>query len=463
MSQSVLISSPDTEWSKDLKESLLKAGHQCSLAFTGKECQQLLHKSKFSLVLLDIDTNNHSGIEVLKFLKITTPSTKVTLCFKNKDRWRELNFDPKLLIKMGSSKSFIRPFVPQAILQFLDEIKNPGKWRDIPSNASIVPTEEVMARISDGDCTSIKIQSFISDNVAIFDFYIRISSNKFIKILKEGERFEPERIHKYASDGVEFLYFLNKDRLTYINFMNEMTKVALSSHKKHSSEKVLGTLRNISDKLIEEVHTKGLEANLVYKRQAYSRNTYEFIKKNDALKTILNNCMDMNPAAHSHVFLVSFFSSLICSNVPWVGVKTREAVVLGSFIHDLGMLKLPSRIREKSISELSTEELELLRQHPRLGAEMLVNVSGISHQVIQIVHQHHELTTGTGFPHGLSASKIYPLAKIVSLADAFTDVLIENKVTPIEGLKILLQDREKMINYDPICLKALANSFIKVK
>lgn len=462
MSQSILISSPDHKWSQDLKDFLLKSGHQCLVALTGKDCQTMVHKTKFNLILLDVDTSNHSGMEVLKFLKITCPSLKVLLCFQNKNRSQELNFDSKTLSKLGVCKTFIRPFLPQVFLQYLEEIKSPGQWKDLQVK-DYSAIEENENKIADIDCTKLNIETFLSGNISIFDFYIRIGPNRYVKILREGEGFDAERINKYVATGVKYFYFLNKDRLTYINFMNEITKKTLGSHKPIDAIKTMSHMRNISDKCIEEVYTKGLNENIVEESKVISQNMYALMKKNDALKTILNNYMDMDPASYSHIFLVSFFTTLICKSLPWVGPKTRETVILGSFLHDIGMLKIPAKIRDLPRIELVAKDLVIYKQHPQLGADMLLGIPGISQQVIQIVQQHHENTTGSGFPNGLSAMKIFPLAKIVSLADEFSHILIQNKSTPREGLKLLLQDREKVIHFDSSILRALANGFIQEK
>ncbi len=122
---------------------------------------------------------------------------------------------------------------------------------------------------------------------------------------------------------------------------------------------------------------------------------------------------------------------------------------------------MPPTLRDRDPSTMSESDLAKYREHCRLGADMLGAVSDINQQVIQIVFQHHERINGSGYPNGLNGLRIYPLAKVVALADDFADLLVQKNISPLEGIKLFLQDRERLIAFDPAIIKALVNSFIK--
>lgn len=134
---------------------------------------------------------------------------------------------------------------------------------------------------------------------------------------------------------------------------------------------------------------------------------------------------------------------------------------MGSLLHDIGMLKVPAAIREKNPSQMTVNELAVYKCHPKFGYEMLQKSKVISEQVKQIVLQHHECVSGKGFPHGSNGINIYPLAKIVALSDGFSYILKKERVTPKEGIRIFLRDREKIMDYDPYVIKALIQGFVK--
>ncbi len=96
---------------------------------------------------------------------------------------------------------------------------------------------------------------------------------------------------------------------------------------------------------------------------------------------------------------------------------------LGSLMHDIGKVGVPEAILNKN-GNLTPDEYEYVKQHPRLGHEILRSVEGYE-AVRDIVLYHHERwdgqTTGQypGYP-GLRRGSAIPLgARIVAVADAF--------------------------------------------
>jgi HD-GYP domain-containing protein (c-di-GMP phosphodiesterase class II) len=68
---------------------------------------------------------------------------------------------------------------------------------------------------------------------------------------------------------------------------------------------------------------------------------------------------------------------------------------------------------------MNSSELELWRKHPERGAALLANLEGLPAEITQIVLHHHEAPDGSGFPAGLTTSRIHPVAKVISMADEF--------------------------------------------
>jgi HD-GYP domain-containing protein (c-di-GMP phosphodiesterase class II) len=241
--------------------------------------------------------------------------------------------------------------------------------------------------------------------------------------------------------------------------MNEEIARMLTKVGRETAHRTMNFLSDVSQKMIDEIYTVGLQPALVDECKALQNNMHELIGRDEALKEILISYTDMESSSHTHLFLVSFFSSVICKNLDWVGPRTQETIALGAFLHDIGLLKLPPSLRTMPPEKMTEKQLALFRTHPKLGAEMLMDVPTVNEQVRQIIFQHHECVDGSGFPNHLSGTKIYPLAKIVALADYFSYLLIKNRFTPIQGVKEFLQDRDALLKFDPLILKALVRGF----
>jgi diguanylate cyclase (GGDEF)-like protein/PAS domain S-box-containing protein len=106
----------------------------------------------------------------------------------------------------------------------------------------------------------------------------------------------------------------------------------------------------------------------------------------------------------------------------WEGeelVRLREA----GLVHDVGKIGVPDRILFKP-GRLTREEYEEIKQHARIGAEMVVDV--LTPEQVAWVRGHHERWDGSGYPNGLRGEAIPLGARILALADSW-DVMTSKR------------------------------------
>jgi putative nucleotidyltransferase with HDIG domain len=95
----------------------------------------------------------------------------------------------------------------------------------------------------------------------------------------------------------------------------------------------------------------------------------------------------------------------------------RRTLHFAGLLHDVGKLRLrPGLLAEGR--PLSEAEMELVRQHPALGAEILRPIS-IWGALAAVIHSHHERWDGAGYPRGLTGADIPLGGRIVAVAEAF--------------------------------------------
>jgi putative nucleotidyltransferase with HDIG domain len=93
----------------------------------------------------------------------------------------------------------------------------------------------------------------------------------------------------------------------------------------------------------------------------------------------------------------------------------KENLKMASYIHDIGKISMPIEILSKP-SRLDVEEFNLLKLHPEIGYNILLNAK-IPVEIASIILQHHEKINGSGYPFGLVDNQISLEAKILSVAD----------------------------------------------
>jgi len=131
----------------------------------------------------------------------------------------------------------------------------------------------------------------------------------------------------------------------------------------------------------------------------------------------------------------------------------------GALLHDVGMLRLPDSIVKKE-GTLSEDEAQKMRAHPLLSYRIITKELLYPDDVGLIGLQHHERWDGEGYPRRTVGIEIDPLARIVSVADAFEAMVsvkpYRNSMMGYTAMKNLLSDNSR--RFDPEILKAFIKS-----
>lgn len=88
-----------------------------------------------------------------------------------------------------------------------------------------------------------------------------------------------------------------------------------------------------------------------------------------------------------------------------------------ALLHDIGKIGIDGRILNKR-GKLTIEEREVIKTHPRVGANIASHAQQLTHCVPSILY-HHERYDGNGYPEGLKGEEIPLEARILAIADAF--------------------------------------------
>jgi diguanylate cyclase (GGDEF)-like protein/putative nucleotidyltransferase with HDIG domain len=88
-----------------------------------------------------------------------------------------------------------------------------------------------------------------------------------------------------------------------------------------------------------------------------------------------------------------------------------------ALLHDIGKISISDEILNKA-GKLSDEEWEVIKTHPRLGADIVSHVPQLASCLTGILY-HHERYDGSGYPSGLKGEAIPLDARILGIVDAF--------------------------------------------
>lgn len=104
-----------------------------------------------------------------------------------------------------------------------------------------------------------------------------------------------------------------------------------------------------------------------------------------------------------------------------LGAEDLRLLAFGALAHDAGMTEFEEMVSRDV--RLASSERDRLRLHPELGADKLDRLLDIDYKekdrLKRIVSQTHERADGAGYPAGLGAEAIDPLAQIIAAADVY--------------------------------------------
>jgi PAS domain S-box-containing protein len=118
-----------------------------------------------------------------------------------------------------------------------------------------------------------------------------------------------------------------------------------------------------------------------------------------------------------------------------------DGIRMAGSIHDIGKLSIPAEILSKP-SKLSEIEFSLIKEHARIGFEMLKDVES-PWPLAEIVYQHHERMDGSGYPRKLKRDEILMEARIMAVADVVEAMASHRPYRPGLGIDAALNEIEK--------------------
>ena len=134
------------------------------------------------------------------------------------------------------------------------------------------------------------------------------------------------------------------------------------------------------------------------------------------LSTLSRAIEARDPYTRGHSARVTALAESIALRLGWS--EERLALLhVGGPLHDIGKLAISDEVLSKP-GRLDEDELAQIREHPKLGARLLLRVAPFR-QALPYVLYHHERWDGAGYPSGRSGEEIPLEARVLAVADAF--------------------------------------------
>ncbi|HET6895138.1 MAG TPA: HD domain-containing phosphohydrolase [Candidatus Baltobacteraceae bacterium] len=141
------------------------------------------------------------------------------------------------------------------------------------------------------------------------------------------------------------------------------------------------------------------------------------------IETIVDSLLDRDPFTRVHLVHVNSMAKHWAEFNLDLGGFDLSKMLQASLLHDVGKLLISDRILVKP-SSLTADEYRAIQYHAEFGKNILSRYDAFA-EVADIVGQHHERWDGQGYPAGLRGEQIHPLARAISILDAFSAMVMD--------------------------------------
>ena len=171
-------------------------------------------------------------------------------------------------------------------------------------------------------------------------------------------------------------------------------------------------------KLMESI--SGMLGAALENAELYHRQQLTFLGTVKALSAAID-AKDQYTQGHSE--RVAMLSSMLALSVGY-SKEDAERVRISGLVHDVGKIGVPEAVLCKP-ARLTDEEFDMIKQHPRIGYEIIKDIPDLQDILPGVLH-HHERWDGRGYPGQLEGESIPKMARIMALADTF-DAMSSNR------------------------------------
>lgn len=181
-------------------------------------------------------------------------------------------------------------------------------------------------------------------------------------------------------------------------------------------------------------------------------------EEHDLVECITSALDARDPYTGNHSRRVSDMACDLCHVLGLPEDITREIHIAGH-LHDIGKIGIPDKVLLKP-GRLNDEEWELMKQHSKIGADILAGAPKFA-RIAAIILHHHERFDGKGYPFGAKGEEIPLGSRIIAVCDSI-DAMASSRAyrgaLPLETVQSEIENNSGLM-YDPDVAKAMLDNW----
>ncbi len=368
-------------------------------AFDGAQAIALIEKNPdLSIVFSDYNMPKRNGGHVFQFLRKNHPDTPFVLIStaQVKDH-KEFNGAEKIAV---IGKPFTDAELEKVVRSF--QITTGSQTR------TYVPVLiEVLRKI----------------NLLEAPIFLKLSGDNFIKVLHPGSTFTDVEYERFQKKAIKKLWI---EYSSYDSFILNYKKEILSREiwKELANAEAAHTLAIDHQVIMDAGKSFGWSPATVQMASENIRQVSKLLERNPDFREVAKR---LASERQSRLSTLSVLLAVACTGIleelGWTSEVFRQKITFACLLHDMDLDEdllstMMTVLSEGDMKDFSQDpSLQRIFEHPMKTADAILKWNFCPPEVDVIIRQHHERPDGSGFPLGLTADQIHPLAALLILAE----------------------------------------------
>lgn len=253
------------------------------------------------------------------------------------------------------------------------------------------------------------------------DFFIKLSSEKYLKIIKKNNELSVDDIVRIRKSNVTCLYVKTNDFEEFLASINEASSDNNQLDKVKEVDVISKDL-SFSHSTFYHLSSKfGLNADAINYANRSVEILYTFMERDENFSSVWKYLMKKQNFISEHSLMTAYLANAILSYTQYKNDNNSVKLSLAAILHDIEIKNekfYDFEINDNN-EDHSLKEITSFRAHVAAAGEILNKFQKIPPDIDKIIFHHHEKYDGSGFPRGLGANKLPILSTIFIVAHEF--------------------------------------------
>ncbi len=285
-------------------------------ASNGLEAESIFIKEQIDLILSDIRMPTMDGIALLKSVKKSKKPVKFILM----TGFKEI-LETKAAFDLGADDFLSKPFRINDLKNSVINLLNNSKEK---ISQNLQNLDELFVGIS--------IDEFLYGKKIKYPIFLRLSSEKFVKVAECGDRIPIDQIQRYKKKNVNQLFLKKIDFKQYAEMSEKILKAISTTNQNIPSEAKYELFIKSSLTVVNSLFVKGTDEKTFNSSKEIVDSSIKFLAQQNDFFKILNVMLNNNEKIYAHSISVMTMSIMICSKLNWNSQRNHILISMGALI-----------------------------------------------------------------------------------------------------------------------------------